>query len=66
MYDDAKVTRQLTAELSNRKFRDANGPEIVALIKAAGQLQARGLISSDAHALLGDFLGSGSLKLMEI
>lgn len=64
-YSANNVSAQVTQAMQARTFREVSGQEIVGLVKAATDLRARNLISEDAHALLSDFLGSGSLKYLE-
>jgi len=65
-FNSKDVEAQVQQTMTQRKFRDLNGPEVVALSKAAKELRSRNLISEDAHELLDDFLGSGNLKYLEV
>lgn len=65
LFNSKGVEDQVQQSMAKRKYRDLSGPEIVALSKAARELQSRKLISDDARALLDDFLGSGNLKYLE-
>lgn len=65
MFERNSMLDELTLGIDQRRFRDVNGMEIVALVKAATELRTRNLISADAHALLSDFLGSGNLQYLE-
>lgn len=65
MFEASNVAESVSASMGARSFRNATGIEIVALVKAATELKGRNLISEDAHALLGDFLGSGNLQFLE-
>ncbi len=61
----ARSQQFLQKALSARTFRDVTGEEIIALSKAASELQGKNLISANAMALFEDFLGSGNLKYLE-
>jgi hypothetical protein len=65
LFSSKEVEDHVQQTMAKRNFRDLSGPEVVALSKAARELESRKLISDDARALLEDFLGSGNLKYLE-
>lgn len=64
VFGGAKGRELLAAALVSQSFRDLEGPEIIALSKAAATLFDQEMISGDAKAMFEDFLGSGNLKVL--
>ena len=61
----AQATAAVAQQARHLRDRSATPGEIVELGKAAAALRSRRLISAEAAVLFEDFLGSGSLKILE-
>jgi hypothetical protein len=66
LYDSDLIKAKVDAVIKRRKFRDLSPSEVKEMAVAVGSLNDKGLVSNVGRALFEDFLGSGSLKLMEV
>ena len=64
VFESKKASAYLVAAAERREKRDPTPSEMGRLLKAAGSLAQRKLISDDAVSLLEDFFSSGNLKLV--
>jgi 23S rRNA pseudoU1915 N3-methylase RlmH len=65
VFSNDEITERVMSTLTYERSREASEGELVALEQAASRLAERGLLSQESVALLGDFLKSGSLKIVE-
>ena len=65
VFSTESVVERVGDTLYGQSSRSATDSEVLELKRAAAALAGRGLLSKEAVDLLDDFLGSGSLKIVE-